>query len=474
TKATNAAIKKCDQTTHGISAGFNPFLALPRLDLHRDTVTDNLHVGPLGHNKYLWEYTTLLKLGLVKNADAVTAFMRTMDRSSHKVFPTAGAITRHYRSMAGSEFKTLAQIMPFLLESVIPTASPARAAKDVDGIESHQERRQLLIDLALDTAILNKLLYQSSIADKEDYRQRVDKVSRSLFRRLRLCKLLWDKKGRRSFKVHQLLHLASHVLRHGGFVDKSCEVFEATNGPVREAIISTNRINPSRDVARVMAYKLGAGYVGSGGYWLDANNEVRQAGPEVLRVFQEPAVRKFFGISDEVDNKPRRLYSAAPAEVAGPTGDDFYDGFFSVLAAAGIDSREDFDAHSVAEFGRVWPAKRSEGCPVGGNVIFRRSDDGPLHRGKIARLLRLTNKAGSVHEFAVVQVYARQPHLEPFLRCPRIALTNELALVSVSKVEQAFQVMHACGGDCSDGEHLDDGHIVINVHRITDPEFPAT
>ncbi|KAI9216913.1 hypothetical protein BC828DRAFT_400685 [Blastocladiella britannica] len=181
TKATNAAIKKYDQATHGISAGFNPFLALPRLDLHRDTVTNNLHVGPLGHNKYLWEYTTLLKLGLVKNADAVTAFMCTIDRSSHKVLPTAGAITHHYRSMAGSEFRTLAQIMPFLLESVIPTASPARAAKDVDGIESHQERRQLLIDLALDTAILNKLLYQSSIVDKEDYVQHVHAITTPLY-----------------------------------------------------------------------------------------------------------------------------------------------------------------------------------------------------------------------------------------------------------------------------------------------------
>ncbi|KAI9215947.1 hypothetical protein BC828DRAFT_409974 [Blastocladiella britannica] len=274
-----------DAAANGISPGFNPFLALPRLDVHQDTVTDNLHFGPLGHNKYMWEYVKMLGFSLSDNVGAVEEFMSSMDGSSYATMPTGKAIAKHYKAMAGADLKTIIQFMPFLLAAVLPTMPKSLRAED---ITEHVENRRLILVLAMYTAALNKLLYLSSIEDKDKYLERVDTISTSLYTVIRGNGVLWNKKGRNSVKVHQLVHLPDHVRFHGGFVDKSTEVFESSNRPVRVAINgTTNRLNTDRDVARVMAYKTGMGYIGAGGQWLDEGGNAQHASRQLQALFQD-------------------------------------------------------------------------------------------------------------------------------------------------------------------------------------------
>ncbi|KAI9219479.1 hypothetical protein BC828DRAFT_439527 [Blastocladiella britannica] len=456
---------KCEEAAKGISPGFNPFLALPHLDVHQDTVTDNLHVGPLGHNKYMWEYVPLLGFSLPKNATAIKSFMSSMDTSSYLTVPTGGAIAYHYRSMAGSDLKTSMQFLPFLLDTVLPAT---RKSKKPEDVAKHAENRDLLLDLAIYTAALNKLLYLSSIEDKNEYLARVDAVSTALYNLIRLSDVLWDEKGRNSFKVHQLLHLADHVRYHGAFVDKSTEVFEATNGPVRAGIIGTNRLNPDRDVARVMAYKAGMEYVGAGGWWLDEHGEARCASEKVRALFQDKAIRKLFGMA--TDENSARLYGSS--RTGGAAAQAILDQHLTVLEQCGLAFASCPEAFKVTEHTRMWTAKRHEGTKIGSNVIFRKQGSDVLLRGKIARLLRVAARGGKAVEFAVLQEHDIRRDLERYMFCPRIELMDRLVLVPTDHVDQMFQVMHACTDLCGAGVHSGMAEYVINAFRITDPEFP--
>ncbi|KAF7797791.1 hypothetical protein EIP86_008993 [Pleurotus ostreatoroseus] len=97
----------------------NPLLGMRGVDIHADTPTEILHTFLLGVVKYLWAQTveilddnSLLKTFSTRLASLDTSGMQDADLR-------ADYLIRHRNSLIGKYFKSLAQVMPFLIYDLI-------------------------------------------------------------------------------------------------------------------------------------------------------------------------------------------------------------------------------------------------------------------------------------------------------------------------------------------------------------------
>lgn len=98
----------------------NPLLGIPGLDIHKDTLTEILHTILLGIVKYYWGQTTFI---LDKSHSLGTLQVRLDSLAKDGLGDvTLGAdyIVRYKGSLIGRHFKSLAQVMPYLIYDLVP------------------------------------------------------------------------------------------------------------------------------------------------------------------------------------------------------------------------------------------------------------------------------------------------------------------------------------------------------------------
>jgi len=99
----------------------NPLLQMPGLNIHQDTPTEILHTILLGVVKYFWGQT----IWILDKAHLVKTFQIRLDNIDENGLnsPTLGAeyICRYSGSLIGKHFKSLAQVMPFLIYDLVPS-----------------------------------------------------------------------------------------------------------------------------------------------------------------------------------------------------------------------------------------------------------------------------------------------------------------------------------------------------------------
>ncbi|KAL6300161.1 hypothetical protein BKA93DRAFT_819596 [Sparassis latifolia] len=98
----------------------NPLLGMPGVDIHQDTPTEILHTLLLGVIKYFWGQT----VWLLMKSKAMDLFQAQLDSVSTAGLndPMLGAeyICKYKGGLIGKHFKSLAQVMPYLIYDLIP------------------------------------------------------------------------------------------------------------------------------------------------------------------------------------------------------------------------------------------------------------------------------------------------------------------------------------------------------------------
>jgi len=113
---------KFEETLAGRSIDdvINPLLGMKGLDIHRDTPTEILHTILLGVVKYYWGQTVYIldKAHLLGTFQSRLESINTDGLNS----PTLGAdyIVQFKGSLIGKHFKSLAQVMPYLIYDLVP------------------------------------------------------------------------------------------------------------------------------------------------------------------------------------------------------------------------------------------------------------------------------------------------------------------------------------------------------------------
>jgi hypothetical protein len=99
---------------------FKPEIFYAGIDIHMDTPTEIIHTVLLGVVKYFWGQTIWLmeKLHMM---DVFQMWLASVDANGLNV-PSLNAdcICRYRGSLIGKHFKSLAQIMPFLIHDLVP------------------------------------------------------------------------------------------------------------------------------------------------------------------------------------------------------------------------------------------------------------------------------------------------------------------------------------------------------------------
>jgi hypothetical protein len=93
---------------------------MPGVNIHRDTPTEILHTVLLGVVKYFWGQTVFI----LEKAHLLDTFQTRLESISTNGLhaPTLGAeYICHYKgSLIGKHFKSLAQVMPYIIYDLVP------------------------------------------------------------------------------------------------------------------------------------------------------------------------------------------------------------------------------------------------------------------------------------------------------------------------------------------------------------------
>ncbi|KAG1731926.1 hypothetical protein EDB19DRAFT_1896866 [Suillus lakei] len=98
----------------------NPLLGTDGLDIHMDTPTEILHTILLGVVKYFWGQTVFL-LEKVKFLHIFQCRLESIDKDGLNAPCLNADYICHYKgSLIGKHFKSLAQVMPFIIHDLVP------------------------------------------------------------------------------------------------------------------------------------------------------------------------------------------------------------------------------------------------------------------------------------------------------------------------------------------------------------------
>ncbi|KAI0696351.1 hypothetical protein BC835DRAFT_1405975 [Cytidiella melzeri] len=92
---------------HSLDNHINPLLGMPGVNIHLDTLTEILHTILLGIVKYFWGQTVFI----LEKSKLLSVLQSWMDPDY---------MCRYRGSLIGKHFKSLAQVMPFLVYDLVP------------------------------------------------------------------------------------------------------------------------------------------------------------------------------------------------------------------------------------------------------------------------------------------------------------------------------------------------------------------
>ncbi|KAG1894190.1 uncharacterized protein F5891DRAFT_961838 [Suillus fuscotomentosus] len=119
---TAALEKEFEEQLRGatLDDAINPLLGMNGISMHLDTPTEILHTILLGVVKYFWGQTVFL-LEKAKLLHIFQSRLNSVDRDGMNAPSLNADYICHYKgSLIGKHFKSLAQVMPFLIHDLIP------------------------------------------------------------------------------------------------------------------------------------------------------------------------------------------------------------------------------------------------------------------------------------------------------------------------------------------------------------------
>ena len=212
-------------------------------NIHMDTPTEILHTILLGVVKYFWGQTVFL----LEKYHMLHIFQSRLDSvETHGLNgPTLNAdyICRYKGGLIGKHFKSLAQVMPFLIYDCVPKTV-------LDGWT-------VIGELVI-------LLWHTEITHTERYLASLTRTINDFLNITALCapSILVSKP-----KFHFLVHLPAYIRRFGPAIIFSTERYESFNHVFRLSCVHSNRQAPSKDTCKTFACNDAVKHIVTGGYW---------------------------------------------------------------------------------------------------------------------------------------------------------------------------------------------------------------
>ncbi|KIK80276.1 hypothetical protein PAXRUDRAFT_15881 [Paxillus rubicundulus Ve08.2h10] len=223
----------------------NPLLGMAGVNINQDMPTEILHTILLGVVKYYWGQTVYI----LNKAHLLSTFQTRLESINKDGLnsPTlqANYIVRFKGGLIGKHFKSLTQVMPYLIYDLVPRTV----------LEGWTVIGELVV-----------LLWHTEINNVEDYLANLSRTIKDFLIISAQCtpSILLTKAN-----FHFLLHLPMFIQQFGLAILFSTEHFESFNHVFRLASIYSNRQAPSRDTCQVFTEQDAVKHIISGGFWLN-------------------------------------------------------------------------------------------------------------------------------------------------------------------------------------------------------------
>ncbi|KAG7097845.1 hypothetical protein E1B28_005160 [Marasmius oreades] len=239
--------------------GINPLIGMPGVNMHQETPTEILHTVLLGVVKYFWGQTAYI-LEKTKDFSIFQTRLSSIDTSGLNIPKISAEYICAYKgSLIGKHFKSLAQLMPFLIYDLVP---------------------QKVINAWTIIGELVVLIWHTQIDNMEGY---LSNLSHTIEALLNVTAEYTPSILISKPKFHFLVHLPAHIRRFGPAIIFSTERYESFNHVFRLSCIYSNRQAPSCDSCIAFAAQDTTKHIVTGGYWHDpASKSWVHAGQEVL------------------------------------------------------------------------------------------------------------------------------------------------------------------------------------------------
>ncbi len=270
------------------------------MSLHLDTPTEVLHTFLLGVVKYFWGQTVFL----IEKTKAMDVFQMRLEALSTDGLnaPSVNAeyMWRYKGSLIGKHFKSLAQLMPFIIYDLVPPSL----------LHAWNTIGALVVQL-WHTEIKDREVYcvSSHSYTLEDIlmvhpQAALTRTIEDLLNVTAQCapSILISKP-----KFHFLVHLPAYIARFGPAILFSTERYESFNHIFRLSSVYSNRQAPSRDSCTSFAINDVIKHIITGGYWYDVPGKggVTQAGSEIIAYTKaHPEIAQFLGLWKEPPDRP--------------------------------------------------------------------------------------------------------------------------------------------------------------------------
>jgi len=227
--------------------------------------------------KYFWGQTVFL-LEKAKLLNIFQTRLDSLEKDGLNVPSLNADYICHYKGgLIGKHFKSLAQVMPFVVYDLVPKSV-------LDGWTVIGE--------------LVVLIWHTKINDIESYLAILSRTISDFLNITAQCapSILISKP-----KFHFLVHLPAFIRRFGPAIIFSTERYESFNHVFRLTCIFSNRQAPSRDTCTIFVRNDTIKHIATGGYWYDAHVERWvQGGLEVISYLGDhPEQARLLGIPNE-------------------------------------------------------------------------------------------------------------------------------------------------------------------------------
>ncbi|OJA20984.1 hypothetical protein AZE42_10828 [Rhizopogon vesiculosus] len=403
----------------------NPLLGMDGLNIHLDTPTEILHTILLGVVKYFWGQTAFL----LEKAKLLNIFQIHLD-SLEKEGLNAPSLNAdyicHYKGgLIGKHFKSLAQVMPFVVHDLVPKS---------------------ILDAWTVIGELVVLIWHTKIANTESYLATLSRTIGDFLNITAQCApgILISKP-----KFHFLVHLPVFIRHFGPAIVFSTERYESFNHVFRLTCIFSNRRAPSRDTCTTFAHNDTIKHIATGGYWYDARIEQWvHGGLQVVSYLDDhPEQARLLGIPKKnlaVSGMGRSAVTdRSPQQKIIP---------WEKTRSAEIFKRNHHQSPSPSHYyqGISLVTSEHEISRLGGHVIFQDTVEKKTYIGCIHEILISTTDKNSV-TFVALQIFSFMPERHSLLHVPCLFLSNDELVVSGKDIICAVNLQHNClDAKCTD------------------------
>ncbi|KAG1786006.1 uncharacterized protein HD556DRAFT_1207162, partial [Suillus plorans] len=386
-----------------LNDAINPLLGVEGFNVHQDTPTEILHMVLLGVVKYFWGQSVYL----LEKAKLLDVFQMRLD-SIEKAGLNAPCLNAeyicHYKGgLIGKHFKSLAQVMPFLIQDLLPRTV-------LDGWTCIGE--------------LVVYVWHTEIDDIEIYLTKLSWTIEYFLNVTAKCapSILISKP-----KFHFLVHLPAYIQCFGPAILFSTERYELFNHVFQLACIHSNRQGPSQDTCKVFARQDIIKHIVTGGYWFDSvRKKWIQAGDAVLNYLDKhPEQAQLLGI--HIREPPKVTINDERPAAAKPV-------MWTATRCAMLELSQPVCNAQYRE-GVSLILGNGEKASLEGHIIFNDSSTSHTAIGRIREIL-ISNSNKAVNHVAI-QKFAFGPVLHPLLHLPTLELTELEGLI----IQQEHEVV---------------------------------